>query len=218
MIQDNQKRHLTSTLSMFMLAVFVIIATFAYAYFTADTKIGNNLTIYASVSDEITPVMTAYTLDDLNVSVSTADMLETGSDDDNPVVADSDNQTLFISLLGGSEATGSSCTCTYDLYWENLGETYTPSSGLTAEQKEFTLKIKNSSGAYILNETRVDTLQQGLNDANQYIVATGQSITSYGTLVEERLIVTVSIYNLNFAQTIDNKSFSSRVGITNVNC
>lgn len=215
MIQDNQKRKVVSIITMFVFVTFVTIAAFTYAYFTANTTIGNNLTITANISDQYNPVFTAYSLDTLDLLVTTSDMLETGADSSNTTVADADTQTIYVSFIGGSPETG--VTCTYDIFWENLGTTYVPSSGTdNTSIREFVLKIVDESG-----NTITDTTINGLQDSlvgGKATLSSGQSITSQGVLVEKKYIATATIYNLNFAQTIYNKNYSSRIGITNVSC
>lgn len=216
MIQENQKRKIVSIVTSSMLTVLVVVATFTYAFFTANTTIGNNLTITANVSDEMVPVFNAYSIDSLELLVTTADMLNTGANTSNTSIADADTQTLFVSLIAGSEENEASCT--FDLYWKNLGATYVPSTALTASLKEYTIGIIDETGDTVYAETRVDTLQELMDSNNEVTLVTGATISSTGTLTEKRYVVTARIYNLNIDQNIYNTTFSSRIGVRNVGC
>ena len=83
-------------------------------------------------------------------------MIKTDASSSNTTVAASRSQTLTVKLLAGSSS--SPVTCTYDMVWTNTGETYTPTSSVTANNlKEYTLKIMNGSTT-ILAETNINKL------------------------------------------------------------
>jgi len=216
MTEQNTKQKTTIAIAMSAFVLLVVIAAFTYAYFTANTIVGNNLIITANVSDAALPIFTAYSSGDLEVMVTTSDMLDTGAESTNTIVADSDTQVLYVNLIGGSS--NEPVTCTFDIYWENTGANYVPSANVTSDLKEFTLKISDPQGNTVMNETRVDTLQSNVDANNRYVVSQGQSITSTGSLTEKKYIVMAQIYNLNVVQTIYNSAYSSRISVTNIEC
>lgn len=213
--QKNRRKSIVSIV-MVVITIALIVVGFTYAYFTANTIIGNELFIKTNISEEAIPVFSAYTSGDLHVSVTSADMLDTSASEDNTSIADSDTQILYVNLLGGTS--DNPAKCTFDMYWENLGTTYTPSSGVTSDMKEYTLEIIDGDGYTMINEVRIDTLQKNMDEDNIYILESDLGITSTGTLTEKKFIIYVRLYNLNIPQTIYNKTYSSRISVTNIEC
>ena len=215
MIEENQKRKTSSIVSMFALGFFVLIATFAYAYFTANTTITNNLIISANVTNTAVPVFTAYPSDDLNLTVSTADMLETSlNDDSSKSIAASDTQTLNVSLIGGSFV--SPVVCYFDLVWVDKGDIYIPSSGVTDENPEYTIEISQykipggpALGEFESKTINVSNLVSNADSNRKVIIYDDVIVDSNGSLREYIILIKAKIYNLNFGQTIYNKKFTS---------
>lgn len=197
--------------------LLVSIGAFTFAFFTANVTSNNNLSIIANFSDMINPVFTAYSESDLSVNVTMADMLNTGANANNTTIGDLDSQDLTVTLLAGGGASEDEVTCTFDIFLENTGEVYVPSSAASsAGLKEYTIMIQDGSGNIIVPETTVNTFIN--NSTTKAIIANDVSISSSGTEVTKKLNVTMTIYNLNVVQTIYNKTYSSRVGVTNVAC
>ena len=189
------------------LVLLIVIFSFSYAFFTANTSQSNPLLVTASISNDIVPIFTATSSGDLTLTVTDADMLSGSAD--NSTTSLTANQTITVSLLGGSSSNQASCS--FSFTWTNLGTTYTPTSGIGA-LKEYTLKIVDSNSTPVVNETNISNLTSG------GVIKSGLSITSNGAQTNKVYTVIVSVYNLNMAQTINNNTYSSRVSVTNVSC
>lgn len=201
-----------------ILVLLIMVSSFTYAYFTADTTNTTGLNITTTVSDSFIPVFTAYTMGDLNVEVTDADMLKPDASTDHKTIGDSASENIYVKLLaGGPDSPG---TCTFDLYWTDTSSTtYVPSSAASsAGLNEYTIKIVDETGATVFAETKIDTLISQLNASRQVTLASNLSITASGTEVSKTYTVTATVYNLNVAQTIYGKSYTSRVDVANVNC
>ena len=196
-----------------ILVLLIMVSSFTYAYFTADTTNTTGLNVTTRVSDSFIPVFTAYTSGDLNVVVTDADMLKDDANSSNTTIAASASENIYVKLLAGGPS--SSASCTFDLIWTDTSSTpYVPSNGLT----EYTLKIVDETGANVFTETRIDVLMNNSNTSKQTTLKNDLSITGYGTEVTKTYTVTVTVYNLNTVQNIAGKSYSSRVDVANVSC
>ena len=204
---SNTRRQSVIFIFISILILLVTIFSFTYAYFSANITQNNSLSVTASISNSIVPIFTASSSDDLVLSVSDADMLSTEANNSSAVKSAS--QTINVSLLGGSSS--SMASCTFSFFWYNVGTQYVPTSGL-GSLKEYTLKIVDSSSTAVVNETNISNFTSG------NAIGTTQTITSNGTLNTQTYTATVSVYNLNMAQTINGKNYASRVTIGNVVC
>ena len=204
---SNTRRQSVIFIFISILILLVTIFSFTYAYFSANITQNNSLSVTASISNSIVPIFTASSSDDLVLSVSDADMLSTEANNSSAVKSAS--QTINVSLLGGSSS--SMASCTFSFVWYNVGTQYVPTSGL-GSLKEYTLKIVDSSSTAVVNETNISNFTSG------NAIGTTQTITSNGTLNTQTYTATVSVYNLNMAQTINGKNYASRVTVGNVVC
>lgn len=213
MKNDNNKKAFVLII-VSALIMLIMVGSLTYAYFTANVTANNTLNITATVSNTFDPIFTSYPEGTLDLMVTTSSMLNTGAGSSNTTVADTASQKLYVTLLADN------ATCTYSLAWKDTGTTaYVPSANATsAGLKEYTLKVVNSAGTVVVNETSINSIQNNVDANNQAIIASGLSITSNNTLVTETLTVTATIYNLNVAQTIYNKNYKSTVGVTSVVC
>ncbi|MBE6155486.1 MAG: hypothetical protein E7164_01870 [Firmicutes bacterium] len=219
-MKSEEKNYKTVMIAVVSVIVMIITVTsFTYAFFTAKVSTLNNLSINATISDEYSPVLTAYPSGDLSVMVTSADMLDTGASSDNTSIGDSAKQNLYVTLSAGGGQANSSVTCTYDLVWKDTSAaSYVPSPNAVSENlKEYTIKVIDNTGSVIYAENGVDTmLSSAVN--NELTLATGLSIVSSGTMTTKTYTVIATIYNLNVVQNIYNKTYSSMIGVTNVTC
>ena len=86
-----------------MLVLLIMVSSFTYAYFTADTTGSTGLNITATVSDSWIPVFTAYTEGTLDVEVTSADMLNTDASSDNKTIGDSDSEYIYVQLSSNNK-------------------------------------------------------------------------------------------------------------------
>ena len=196
------------------LIMLAIVGTLTYAYFTADVTSLNNLKINASVSNDYKPIFTAYPDGNLALLVTTADMLDGDASNDYSSIGDTASQTYHVNLLAYNH------TCTFALSWkDNSTEAYVISPQVAnLGLNEYVIKVENSSGDVLLEETSIKTLQDRVNVNNEAILVEGLSITSYDSLASEIYTITATIYNLDVVQTIYNKNYISSVGVTNIVC
>ena len=172
--KDNKFKSFVAT---FILAIFLLItiASFAYAYFSANITLNQNLNVITNFSDEFTPVFTATSNGNLELYVSTADMLQSGAASGNTTVAAQANQSINVVFIGGGGSGNSSKTCTFDFVWTSSGTAYTASSGL-GSLKEYTLKITDNTGATVLAEKQVSTMTSGSKIASSSITSSGTEV------------------------------------------
>lgn len=193
--------------SILGLVALMCLSAFSYAYFAVNSTPTNSLNIVASVSGDYLPVFTASSSGNLSLNITDADMMNNAADTNNTTIAGTANQTLKVTMTGGSSS--KSATCSFDFVWTNTGTAYSPSSGL-GSLKEYTIKIMDGNTS-VYSENQISNLTSGST-----IKST--SITSSGTSVTKNYVVTVTVYNLNLLQSIAGKTYSSRVDIKNVVC
>lgn len=204
---------------MSALIMLIMVGSFTFAYFTAEVTANNTLKITANVGDSIYPVFVAYPEGNLDVVVTTADMLSTGASSDNTTVGDSAEQTLYVELLAGGGEENTSETCTFDLLWKDTGAVYVPSpNASSANLSEYTIKVVDQNGNTVVAETRVNDLISSSDANRQVVIAEDLSITSSGVLVQQTYKITSTIYNLNVSQNIYNQKYSSVLSVTGIEC
>lgn len=201
MEKSNNKAILFTVIAVVVMVVTV--GAFTFAFFTADTTNTNGIQVNANVSNAINPVFTATAAENLNLEVTTADMLESGAGTYKEA-----SKNIVVTLLGG--ATGAAATCTFNFVWTNTGATYTPSPN-AGTTPEYTLKIEENNTT-VMAETKVNSLTSGGT------IVSNQSISSTGTLTTKTYTVTARIYNLDVEQNIYNKTYSSKISVSGVTC
>ena len=205
MNKENKHNMLLTIISVIVL--LTVIGALTYAFFTANVT-SEGLNVTASFENYVYPVFTAVPSNDLELEISTADMLETEAN-----TSKSSYQTIDISLEGGT--INFPANCEFNFAWIDTSlEAYVPTpAAVTNDLDEYTIKITDQSDNIVLQETRVNSLT-----SEQTLLNVPQSISTTGNVVHKIYKVTATIYNLDFVQTINNKHYSSRVSVTNVTC
>ena len=190
-----------------IMILFVIILSFTFAFFSANITGRGNINVSANMDESMLPIFTAIPSGDLILDVTDADMLPSLA---NNTAAISANETIEVSLIGGTPL--EEITCTYNFVWTKLSDsdTYVPTTG-RGSLKENTLKIVDDNSATVFTETNIDSLTSGNTIATR-------SISSHGALNTQVYTVTQSFYNLDLNQTMYNASYKSKVSIENVSC
>ena len=191
-----------------ILILIVIVISFTYAFFSANITANGNINVSVSIDRTPNPIFTATPSGDLILNITDADMLPSEANNETtPLTA---NETMIVTLLGGSYS--EQVTCTFDFVWAKLSDsdTYVPSSG-RGSLKENTLSIIDDSSTTVLFETNIDSFTNGGTIASS-------SISSHGVLNTKTYTITQSFYNLNLNQTMYEAVYKSRISVENISC
>ncbi|MBR7042209.1 MAG: hypothetical protein IKI04_01780, partial [Bacilli bacterium] len=190
-----------------LLVLIVIVISFTYAFFSGNIVGNGNINVSANIDESMIPIFTAVPSGDLILDVTDADMLPSQANNTVPISA---NETIEVSLIGGTPL--EEITCTFSFVWTKLADsdTYVPTTG-RGSLKENTLSIADENSTTVFAETNIDSLTSGNTIATR-------SISSHGSLNTQVYTVTQSFYNLDLNQTMYNASYKSKVSIENVSC
>ena len=213
------KKTIFATIIIACIAVFAV-GNIAYSYFGANLNIASNLEVGAIFTGEYTPVFTAESTGNLELTVTDADMLLADAANNNVAVSKTGNINVTLDAVGDEK--NSTATCTFKFVFKDLTDAdsseyakYTPTAGISGN--EFTVKIIDTSNNSntVVAEKNVSELIKN----NDNVLTENLSISATDKKVTKNYQVVASIYNLNVDQTgIKGKKFGFKIETQSVEC
>ena len=201
-------------------SVFLLFIVFsaAFAYFGSfNVDLNNNVAVNINaVSPGNASFVSSAT--QLNLQVPAANMSQTAADNETP--AAENTAILTVNLTGAANLL---TTCTYDIVYEYDANSnvYGVSPTTKNGDKEITLQVSRVNGINnFASEKNFDsTTISSYKNGNVYILVSGATIESDGTLATQNILITGKYYNLTISQSsLEGKIFTGKIYVTNHSC